>query len=136
MKALAIAIVACSARLLIYCYAGLSPTGEIRSAPASLHVSPRYIERTLQETSVPNIVTAVLADYRGYDTMFETIVIFTAGVACIALLRVFGAGARRDRGCTATCRPASRCGSRKAHGSRRRAASSSASTWSGCLTTW
>ena len=58
-------------------------------APASLHVSPRYIEQSLPETSVPNIVTAVLADYRGYDTLFETIVIFSAGVACLFLLRVF-----------------------------------------------
>ena len=56
-------------------------------APASTHVSPYYIENTLKDTSVPNIVTAVLADYRGYDTMFETIVIFTAGIACVFLLR-------------------------------------------------
>ena len=45
----------------------------------------------MEDTSVPNIVTAVLADYRGYDTMFETIVIFTAGIACIFLLRIFQA---------------------------------------------
>ena len=43
----------------------------------------------MEETSVPNIVTAVLADYRGYDTMFETTVIFAAGVACFFLLRTF-----------------------------------------------
>ncbi len=55
--------------------------------PASLHVSPRYIERTLSETKVPNAVTSVLADYRGYDTMFETSVIFTAGIAVLMLLR-------------------------------------------------
>jgi multicomponent Na+:H+ antiporter subunit B len=50
-------------------------------------VSPRYIERTLEETKVPNAVTSVLADYRGYDTMFETSVIFTAGIAVMMLLR-------------------------------------------------
>jgi multisubunit Na+/H+ antiporter MnhB subunit len=55
--------------------------------PASLHVSPRYIEKTLEETKVPNAVTSVLADYRGYDTMFETSVIFTAGIAVMMLLR-------------------------------------------------
>jgi multicomponent Na+:H+ antiporter subunit B len=55
--------------------------------PASLHVSPRYIEKTLAETRVPNAVTSVLADYRGYDTMFETSVIFTAGIAVMMLLR-------------------------------------------------
>jgi len=58
-------------------------------APASRHVSPYYIENTLKETSVPNIVTAVLADYRSFDTMFETIVIFTAGIACMLILRRF-----------------------------------------------
>ncbi len=55
--------------------------------PASLHVSPRYIEKTVEETAVPNIVTSILADYRGYDTMFETTVIFTAGIVVMMLLR-------------------------------------------------
>lgn len=56
-------------------------------SPASIHVSPRYIEKSEAETSVPNMVTAVLADYRGYDTLGETAVIFTAGVCCVLLLR-------------------------------------------------
>ena len=56
-------------------------------APANVHVSPHYIEHSLAETSVPNIVTAVLADYRGYDTMFETMVIFCAGITVLAVLR-------------------------------------------------
>ena len=74
--------------LLIYCSLEFPKWGDPNS-PASTHVSPYYIEHSLRDTSVPNIVTAVLADYRGYDTMFETIVIFTAGVACIFLLRTF-----------------------------------------------
>ncbi len=56
-------------------------------SPAAAHVSPYYIEHTMPDTAVPNIVTSVLADYRGYDTMFETIVIFTAGIVCIFMLR-------------------------------------------------
>jgi len=56
-------------------------------SPASTHVSPRYIERTMEETDVPNMVTSVLADYRGYDTLGETTVIFAAGMSCILLLR-------------------------------------------------
>lgn len=64
----------------------LPPWGD-PGQPASTHVSPRYIEGALKETGVPNIVTAVLADYRGYDTLFETAVIFTAGVAVFMLLR-------------------------------------------------
>ena len=88
MKTLAAVIVLLLGSLLIYCTLDFPPWGDPQ-APASMHVSPRYIEQTMEETSVPNIVTAVLADYRGYDTMFETIVIFCAAVACFLLLRVF-----------------------------------------------
>ncbi|MFQ5898348.1 MAG: DUF4040 domain-containing protein [Candidatus Methylomirabilia bacterium] len=56
------------------------------ASPASLHVSPRYLSQGHGETGAPNIVTAVLADYRGYDTLIETVVIFTAGLACWLLL--------------------------------------------------
>ena len=50
----------------------------------------RYEERVEEECGVPNMVTAVLADYRGYDTLGETTVIFTACVAVILLLRRYG----------------------------------------------
>ena len=53
-------------------------------------VSSFYIEKTEEKTKVPNMVTAVLADYRGYDTMFETVVIFIAGIGIIAVLRTYG----------------------------------------------
>ncbi|MBP90750.1 MAG: cation:proton antiporter [Planctomycetaceae bacterium] len=43
---------------------------------------------------VPNIITAVLASYRGYDTLGETVVIFTAGIGVLLLLR--GRRERRD----------------------------------------
>jgi multicomponent Na+:H+ antiporter subunit B len=56
-------------------------------APIHKHVAPRYIEETHHETGVTNIVTAVLASYRGYDTLGETTVIFTAGICVILLLR-------------------------------------------------
>ena len=60
------------------------------TAPASIHVSPYYISNTIEDTSVPNIVTSVLADYRGFDTMFETAVIFVAGLAVLLILRHYG----------------------------------------------
>ena len=41
----------------------------------------------MTETGVPNVVTAVLASYRGYDTLGETTVVFTAGAGVVALLR-------------------------------------------------
>ncbi len=56
------------------------------TAPAEVHVAPGYIERSLEETGVENIVTAILASYRGYDTLGETVVIFTAGMAVLLLL--------------------------------------------------
>ena len=52
-------------------------------------LSSHYIENTAKETKVPNMVTAVLADYRGFDTMFETVVIFVAGIGIIGVLRSF-----------------------------------------------
>jgi multicomponent Na+:H+ antiporter subunit B len=55
-------------------------------SPASVNVSPRYIEKSFEETAVPNMVTAVLADYRGYDTLGETTVIFAAGLCCLLIL--------------------------------------------------
>lgn len=58
-------------------------------APANTHNSPHYIESALEETSVPNIVTAVLGDYRAYDTMFETVVVFAAILGCALLLRSY-----------------------------------------------
>ena len=64
----------------------LPPFGDA-TAPAAQHVSPRYLESAVAETATPNVVTAVLADYRSYDTLVETAVIFTAGLGCWLLLR-------------------------------------------------
>ena len=55
-------------------------------APAHKHVAPRYIEEGYRETGVPNLVTAVLASYRGFDTLGEVTVIFTAGIGVLLLL--------------------------------------------------
>jgi len=82
-------IIALSTGVLLISATGDFPRWADPASPASTHLSPHFIEKTMEETSVPNIVTAVLADYRGYDTMYETAVIFTAGLACFILLRVF-----------------------------------------------
>lgn len=69
-------------------------------APNQVHVAPYYIERTPVEIDVPNIVTAVLASYRGFDTLGEVTVIFTAGIGVMMLLSsmpVIGARRRRRR---------------------------------------
>lgn len=87
MKVIGLIIVVLTGSLLVYATVDFPPWGDPFS-PASTHVSPRYIEKSVEETDVPNVVTSVLADYRGYDTMFETTVIFGAGVVCFFLLRV------------------------------------------------
>jgi multicomponent Na+:H+ antiporter subunit B len=89
LKLIALIAVCLTGALLIYGTVDMPRWGDPGS-PASLHVSPRYIEKTLEETAVPNMVTSVLADYRGYDTLGETTVIFTAGIACLLLMRRFG----------------------------------------------
>jgi len=72
--------------VLIYGTLGL-PAFSDPLAPFHTHVIPRYLEQGPIETGVPNVVTAVLASYRGYDTLGEVLVVFTAGIGVIALLR-------------------------------------------------
>ena len=71
---------------LIYGSLDMPKWGDPHS-PASTHVSPYYLRHSIEDTATPNVVTSVLADYRGYDTLGETTVVFTAGMACILLLR-------------------------------------------------
>jgi multicomponent Na+:H+ antiporter subunit B len=56
------------------------------AAPIHHHVANDYINRTESDIGVPNMVTAILASYRGYDTWGETTVIFTACVGVMLLL--------------------------------------------------
>ncbi|MCL0063168.1 hypothetical protein M1N11_03255 [Peptococcaceae bacterium] len=69
----------------IYVALDLPATGDV-NAPAALHVSPRYIELAYQETATQNMVCAVLADYRSFDTFGEVIVILIAGFAVLMIL--------------------------------------------------
>jgi multicomponent Na+:H+ antiporter subunit B len=69
--------------LLIYGALGL-PDFADPQAPIHQHVVPRYLQN---EVDIPNVVTAVLASFRGYDTLGEVTVVFTAGAGIIALLR-------------------------------------------------
>lgn len=56
------------------------------NAPINLHVAPQYLTRIPEQIDVPNVVTAILASYRGYDTMGETAVVFTAGIGVVLLI--------------------------------------------------
>lgn len=86
MKALALIATLITGVLLLYGTRDFAAWGDPNS-PASRHLSPAYIEKAVEQTHVPNLVTAVLGDYRGYDTMFETVVIFCAGMAVVSVLR-------------------------------------------------
>ena len=72
--------------LLVYGTLGL-PEFSDPNAPIHQHVVPRYLNDMKREVDIPNVVTAVLASYRGYDTLGEVTVIFTAGAGVLALLR-------------------------------------------------
>ncbi|NQU44447.1 DUF4040 domain-containing protein [bacterium] len=53
------------------------------------HVSAQYVENSMHDMHTPNVVTAILADYRGFDTLIETTVIFAAALACLLILGGF-----------------------------------------------
>ena len=72
--------------LVMYGTLGL-PEFSDPQAPIHQHVAPRYLKEMPKEVDIPNAVTAVLASYRGFDTLGETVVVFTAGAGVIALLR-------------------------------------------------
>lgn len=55
-----------------------------------MKVSQTYINEALPQTGAANIVAAIILDYRGYDTLGEATVLFTAVVGALAVLRVVG----------------------------------------------
>jgi multicomponent Na+:H+ antiporter subunit B len=87
------AIVRRQSRRLVW---GTAPRYCAPDAAIHRHVAPRYITDTFKDTGVPNVVTSVLSDYRGYDTLGETTVIFTAGIGVMLLLRKARRRGRRD----------------------------------------
>jgi multicomponent Na+:H+ antiporter subunit B len=90
-------VVGITGAVLIYGTLDMPRWGDA-SAPINQHVVPRYILGSLPETSVPNVVTSVLASYRGYDTLGEVTVIFTAGIGVMLLLASGNGSSRRRKG--------------------------------------
>lgn len=74
---------------------GDMPVYGAADSPANSGVGMEYIPRTAEEVVIPNVVTAVLASYRGFDTMGEVFVVFSAGVG-VALLLGLGGGRKRE----------------------------------------
>jgi multicomponent Na+:H+ antiporter subunit B len=84
-----LALVVCfvTGAALIYATLDMPAFGDPQ-APAYTHVAPRYLEQSGQEIGIPNVVTSVLASYRGYDTLGEVTVVFAAAVGVLLLLGV------------------------------------------------
>jgi multicomponent Na+:H+ antiporter subunit B len=71
--------------LMLFATADLPDRGRDDS-PASIGVAADYVERSLDDTDTPNVVTSILADYRSIDTLGETTVVFTAALAVALVL--------------------------------------------------
>lgn len=91
MKPLALLLVLLVALPMLLAIRDLPPAGT-PDAPIHTHVGARYVEGSLAETGMRNVVTAVLLNYRGFDTFLEVVVIFTALAAVLALPRPGPAG--------------------------------------------
>ncbi|WP_240696098.1 DUF4040 domain-containing protein [Candidatus Macondimonas diazotrophica] len=89
--AIPLVVVLITGAALVYGTWNMPPYGEA-SSPANQHVGLRYLEESPKTTGLPNVVTSVLASYRGYDTLGEATVVLTAAVGVLALL-----GSRRKK---------------------------------------
>ena len=73
----------------------LPEIGDANTAP-NQHVTPTYISRSAEDTGSPNIVTGGIIDYRGFDTMWETAVMFFAGLTTVLVLTSNPVGPRPE----------------------------------------
>ena len=82
---IAIGVVLATAAVVTYAMMENPRIGD-PEAPVHGHVAPWYIEKTPEHMDIPNIVTAILGSYRGYDTLGEVFVVLTAGIGVLFLL--------------------------------------------------
>lgn len=94
MRAIGYIVLAAFFGLMLYASMLLPPRGDATapihrefSAAGTPVAGSYYIRHALEDTDTENIVTVVLADYRGFDTLGETTVVFAAGVAVFLILR-------------------------------------------------
>lgn len=82
------AVVGVLAALLLWTVPAIPAIGDASAVAVSYaDVSQYYLENAYKQTHVENVVTAVLASYRGFDTFGEAVVVFGAGVAVLAVLK-------------------------------------------------
>ncbi len=84
-KLLGLLVVGVTGTLLVFGTLDTPNFGDAH-APVQDHLAPHYLNKSMGEIGIPNVVTSVLASYRGFDTFGETVVIFTAGIGVLALL--------------------------------------------------
>lgn len=89
----ALAVVFLAGAAMLYAVGDMPAFGDINS-PANSYVGTDYLAKTAEEVQIPNVVTAVLASYRGYDTFGEVVVIFSAGLGVLLLLGLNGNAGR------------------------------------------
>lgn len=94
-RAIPLAVVTVTGAALIYATLDMPRVGDPQ-APAQQHVAPRYLEQSYEEIGIPNSVASVLASYRGYDTLGEVTVVFTAALGVFMLLGGERLRRRRD----------------------------------------
>ena len=85
----ALVVVLVAGAAMLYAVGDMPAFGDPHS-PANSYVGMDFMAKTAEEIKIPNVVTAVLASYRGYDTFGEAVVIFSAGLGVLLLLGLNG----------------------------------------------
>lgn len=73
--------------LLLVTVSYLPAVGTV-TRPVNNEVAERYIENGLEETGAINIVAGMILDYRAFDTLGESHVLFVATITVLILLRL------------------------------------------------
>ena len=94
MRSLTLAALILFAGLVLYGIGNVPGRGDPAAPPntdesvvGSVNAATYYVENAYEDADTPNMVTVTLADYRGFDTLGETVVVFAAGLACALILR-------------------------------------------------
>ncbi|MBA2628677.1 MAG: cation:proton antiporter, partial [Rickettsiaceae bacterium] len=62
------------------------PSFGTQDSEVQTHLTKYYLQNTRTDIAIPSFVAAILASYRGYDTLGETIVILIAGLAVLVIV--------------------------------------------------
>ena len=76
------------ALMMIYTVSNMPPTGNAENPANHNPVPERYIEEGIRETGAVNIVAGMILDYRAFDTLGESNVLFVAACTVIILMRI------------------------------------------------